>query len=59
MKGVKISYGQTFDECVMIKTLNDEVRFKMVMKLFKLHTTIEGLEKAISKESLKLIENMI
>jgi len=52
-----VSYGQTADEFVEVKTLTDEIRFQTCMKLYKTHTTIESLERAINKESLLLIKN--
>jgi len=56
---IEISYGQTFDEKVTIETLEDEARFKMCMKLYKLFPTVEGLETAIVEEALVLIETSI
>ena len=54
-----VSYGQTFDEKVEIESFSDEIRFKLCMKLYKTHITIEQLENAISKGSLSLIKNSI
>ena len=54
-----VSYGQTFDESVTIESIEDESRFKMCMKLYKLHPTVEGLESAIIPEALCLIEESI
>lgn len=55
----KVSYGQTFDEYIEIESLSDEIRFKMCMKLYKTHDTLEKLNKAIKKKSLKIINETI
>lgn len=55
----KVSYGQTFDEFVLIDSFSDEIRFKLCMKLYKTHTTVAKLENAIKKKSLSLIESSI
>lgn len=54
-----VSYGQTFDESIVIDTLEDEIKFKMCMKLYKLYPTVEALETVIKQEALCLIENSI
>jgi hypothetical protein len=56
---IEVSYGQTFDEKIKIVSLSDEIRFKMCMKLYKTHPTVEILEAALSSDSLSLIKNSI
>jgi len=56
---IRVSYGQTEDEYVEIQSLSDEIRFQICMKLYKTHPTIESLDAAINKESIKLIKNII
>lgn len=56
---IRISYGQTADEYVEINSLSDEARLQICMKLYKTHLTIESLEKAISDESLTIINDII
>jgi hypothetical protein len=55
----KVSYGQTEDEYIEIESLSDEIRFKMCMKLYKLHPTVKALEGAIIPEALCWIEETI
>ena len=55
-RGVKINYGESADEYAIVQTLTDELRFKMCMKLYKTHTTVESLEKVIKKKGLNKIK---
>ena len=54
-----ISYGQTYDEFIEVDGLSDEIRFKLCMKLYKTHDSIELLEKAIKRKSLEIINNTL
>ena len=54
--GIQVSYGQSGDEYVTIRTLTDEIRFRMCMQLYKTHTTVESLEKVIKKKGLNKIK---
>jgi len=54
-----VSYGEIFDEFIEIKTISDEIRFKICMKLYKTHTSIDKLVNAIDNESLKIIDSTI
>jgi hypothetical protein len=56
---IKVSYGQTEDEYIDIISLSDEIRFKICMKLYKTHLTIEAVEAAIDDKSLKIIKDVI
>jgi len=51
-RGIQVSYGESGDEYITIQSLTDEIRFKTCMRLYKTHTTVKSLEKAIKKKSL-------
>ena len=52
---VNVSYGENYDEFISVESVADRIRFEICMKLYKTHDTVEMVENAISKESLKLI----
>jgi len=58
-KTIKVSYGQTADEYVEIESLSDEHRFAICMKLYKTHSTMESLLKAIKEENYIIIKNTV
>jgi len=58
-RGVRIDYGESADEYAIIQTLTDEIRFKMCMKLYKTHTTVDSLEKVIKKKGLNKVKESI
>ena len=52
-----VSYGESHDEFVEINGLMDEIRFKLCMKLYKTHDSIEKLENGLTSKSIDIIRH--